>query len=149
MFWKLIVALGAAGALATGALAVMAGDAHGDAVRAAARASTSGEAHGDAVRLVASARGVAARTDAKADATAKASVSEADETETEAADNEAADNETAENDAEKPATTESDSENDAHGDAVSAAARSDGTAALKDADQKNHGAFVRAIARKQ
>jgi hypothetical protein len=128
MLRRVMIAVAAGGLLALGAVSVAASEAHGDAASAAARATgVTGEARGDSVSLIASAQGLAMRADAKADAAARSSG--------------------ASKDTDTDTTTAPTTDKDAHGDMVSAAAKSDCTAAQDSGKKKvNHGACVSQVA---
>ena len=130
MLRRLTIALAAGGLLALGIISVAASEAHGDAVSSAARSTAvSGEAKGDAVSLIASAQGQAMRADAKADKSARSGC--------------------ASKDTDTDTTTASTTDKDAHGDMVSAAAKSDCTAAQETGNMTvNHGACVSEVASK-
>jgi hypothetical protein len=128
MLRRVMIALVAGGLLTAGAISVAASESHGDAVSAAARAAgVKGEARGDVVSLIAGAQGQAMRADAKADRGARSGG--------------------ASKDTDTDTTTASTTDKDAHGDMVSAAAKSDCTAA-QDSGKKNvnHGACVSQVA---
>jgi len=120
MFRPIWIAAGAAVLLAVGALTAAAANSHGKAVSTLATSTTlKGEAKGDAISTLASTKADAAK------AAKEAEDADADEA-----------NDEAEND-----------DNDAHGDAVSAVARSDATAAHENGKKKiNHGGAVSAVA---
>src|SRR2546429_319310 len=121
--WIMVVAA-AAGLLAVGALFAGAGKAQGKGVSTrATRAPIPREARGDAISALASAKGEAKSDAAKTDASADAADTDADDTD------------------------EATSDNDAHGDAVSAVAKSDATAAHQTGKKTvNHGGAVSAVA---
>jgi hypothetical protein len=129
MFRSISIALAAAGVLAVGALSAVAANAHGSSVsRLATTTALKAEAKGDAVSALAS-----AKSEAKTDVEAN---DEAADATSDAAD-EAAD------------TTTSEADNDQQGDAVSAVAKSDATAAHENGAKKvNHGGAVSEAAEK-
>src|SRR2546428_3739166 len=135
MLRPIMIVAAAAGLLAVGALSAVAGNAHGKAVSTLATSTTlKGEARGAAISALASARGEAksdgAKADAKADKAARVAARAAEASEAE--------------DADEAAETDE----DAHGDTVSAVAKSDATAAHTTGDKTvNHGGAVSAVAR--
>lgn len=170
MYRKIASGLAAVGLLALGIVTVTANDSHGAAVRAAARTEANAAAHGT-VSLIATVQSQMAKAEARADEAARdmaeantattttkatepdeteaaetdTDVSEASEDKAEAADaDEAAEAAEATTDTDKTTTT---SDRDAHGDAVSKAAKSDCTAAHTTGDKEdNHGGCVSAAA---
>jgi hypothetical protein len=136
MLRSIWIAAGAAVLLAAGALTAVAANSHGKAVSTLATSTTlKGEAKGDAISILAGARGETTSDAAKVKA--KASVAVDADTDAEANDEDADADETAE------------SENDAHGDAVSAVAKSDTTAAHRNGEETvNHGGAVSIVAHK-
>jgi hypothetical protein len=116
--WTMVVAA-AAGLLAVGALSAVAGNARGNAVSTLATGTTiKGEARGDAISALASARDQAKSHAASVDAAAEAQDSD-----------------------------EATSDSDTHGDAVSAVANSEATAAHQTGHKAvNHGGAVSAVA---
>ena len=138
MFRSIWIAAGAAALLAVGALTAVAANSHGKAVSTLAASTTfTGEAKGDAISTRASAKGEATSTAAKAEAAADVAAKAAD-TDVETADTDVEANDKA-----------NDGDKDAHGDAVSAVAKSDATAAHGDGENSvNHGGAVSAVAQK-
>jgi hypothetical protein len=118
----------AAAVLAGGALTATAANSHGSAVSKLATTTTlTGQARGEAISTLARSNGDTTADAAKADATT--------------------DKATAKTETDTDADTATD--NDAHGDAVSAVAMSDATAAHANGQKKvNHGGAVSAIAQK-
>lgn len=126
--------LAAAAAVIVGAvLTATTANAHGSLVNTLATTTTlAGEARGDSVSKLASAAGKSRSRAARADATADRSVRAQDDA---------------------PSSTAitvngGTSDRDAHGDAVSAVAKSDSTSARETGGKSNHGAAVSAVAKK-
>ena len=127
----LMIATAAAAVLAGGLITAVAANAHGSTISKLATTTTlTGEARGDAVGALASARGEKTSDAAKAEATTDKTARDADA------------------DADAAAKTTTTSDKDAHGDSVSAVAKSDATAARDTGDKPNHGAAVSAVAKK-
>jgi hypothetical protein len=124
MFRSISIALAAAGVLAVGVLTAVAANAHGSSIsRLATTTTLKAEAKGDAVSALASVK-KQTKTDSAADTDVEANDEAADATATEA-------------------------DNDQHGDAVSAVAKSHATAAHENGKKKvNHGGAVSEAAEK-
>jgi hypothetical protein len=131
MFRSISIAVAAAAVLAVGALTAVVANAHGSSVSRLATSTTlKGEAKGDAVSALAR-----ATSEPKTDATRATAAADSDES-------------TDVDDDPADATT-SEADNDEHGDAVSAVAKSDATAAHENGKQKvNHGGAVSEAAEK-
>jgi hypothetical protein len=135
MFRPIMIAVAAAALITAGAATAFAANSHGKAVsNLAATTTLRGAAKGDAISVLASAKGETTSDKAKTEATADAADRD-NEADTDATTNESTDN--------------ASGDKDAHGDAVSAVAKSDATAAHQDGAKKvNHGGAVSAVAQK-
>jgi hypothetical protein len=137
MFRSISIALAIAGVLAVGALTAVAANAHGSSV---SRQATT-------IALKAAAKGDAISTLARAKGQAKSDAATAADTETEATDEDADEATDATADAATDKVAESDKH--AHGDAVSAVAKSDATAPHENGGKNvNHGGAVSEAAEK-
>jgi hypothetical protein len=143
MFRSISIALAIAGVLAVGALTAVAANAHGSSVsRQATTIALKAAAKGDAISTLARAKGQAKSDAAKAEAAAKSTA-----TDTEANDEDADEATDATADAATDKLAESDKH--AHGDAVSAVAKSDATAPHENGGKNvNHGGAVSEAAEK-
>ena len=150
MLRSILIGVAAAGLLIAGALSGLASNSHGTAVSRLATGTTlKGDARGDAISTLARAAGrVATVAPTSTSAAPTNAQAETDSDTAEATDEDANDATDADDAADQAGATATD-ENDAHGDAVSAVAKSEASAAHeKGKKQDNHGGAVSEAAEK-